>query len=119
MWTADRDEILRQMGPGEYAAAYGTDIDETRARYLGLVDPDGQAALLRERNRDVEDKAERDRREEALKRGGARWSQEEDRKARRMYEVGLGNAEIARRLGRTKKAVELRLQRTLLLQAGH
>lgn len=67
----------------------------------------------------VEEKAGCTRQDEALKRGGVRWSQEEDRDARRMHEVGLGNAEIARRLGRTKKAVELRLQRTCLLQTGH
>lgn len=119
MWTPERDKMLRQMGPGEYAAAYGTDIDETCARYLGLVDPDGQAALLREKNRDMEEKAGCVRKDEPPKRGGVRWSQEEDRDARRMHEVGLGNAEIARRLGRTKKAVELRLQRTCLLQTGH
>ncbi len=107
------------MGPGGYAAAYGTDIDETRARYLGLVDPDKQAALLRERNRDAEEKAGCVRQDEGSKRYGVRWSQEEDRDARRMREVGLGNAEIARCLGRTKKAVELRFQRTLLPQAGH
>lgn len=103
MWTPDRDEMLREMGPGEYAAAYGTNIDETCARYLGLVDPDGQAALLREKNRDMEEKAGCARKDEPPKRGGVFWTKEDDRNLRRMHVVGIGNAEIARRLGCTRK----------------
>lgn len=98
MWTPDRDEMLREMGPGEYAAAYGKNIDETCAKYLILVDPDGQATLLRERNRGVEEKAGCTRQDEPLKRGGVRWTQDEDQNARRVHVVGLGNAEMARRL---------------------
>lgn len=79
-------------------------IDETCAKYLSLVDPDGQATLLRERNGGVEEKAGCTRQDEGLKPGGVRWTQDEDQKARRrVHVVGLGNAEIARRLGCTRK----------------
>lgn len=79
-------------------------IDETCAKYLSLVDPDGQATLLRERNKGVEEKAGCTRQDEALKRGGVRWTQDEDQTVRRrVHVVGFGNAEMARRLGRTRK----------------
>lgn len=78
-------------------------IDETCAKHLSLADPDGQATLLRERNRGVEEKAGCTRQDEGLKRGGVRWTQDEDQNARRVHVVGLGNAEIARRLGCTRK----------------
>ena len=50
-----------------------------------------------------EEKAGCTRQDEALKRGGVRWTQDEDQNAWRVHVVGLGNAEMARRLGRTRK----------------
>ena len=52
---------------------------------------------------DVEEKAGGTRQDEALKRGGARWTQDESQNAWRVHVAGLGNAEMARRLGRTRK----------------
>ena len=52
----------------------------------------------------VEEKAGCTRQDEGLKRGGVRRTQDEDQKARRrVHVVGLGNAEMARRLGCTRK----------------
>lgn len=47
---------------------------------------------------DVEEKAGCTRQDEALQRGGVRWTQDEDQNTRRVHVVGLGNAEMARRL---------------------
>lgn len=52
---------------------------------------------------DVEEKAGCTRQDEALKLGVARWTQDEGQEARQVHVAGLGNAEMARRLGRTRK----------------
>ncbi len=115
-WTRKMDDLLislRQEGApwAEVAVRLGVSLyaawsrgQKIKQKEMGLVDQDGQATLLRERNRGVEEKAGCTRQDEALKRGGVRWTQDEDQKARRrVHVVGLGNAEIARRLGCTRK----------------
>lgn len=59
--------------------------------------------MARKESLDVEEKAGCTRHDEALKLGGARWTQDEGQDARRGPVAGLGNAEMARRLGRTRK----------------
>lgn len=51
----------------------------------------------------MEEKAGCTRQDEALKRGGVRWTQDEDQNVWRVHVVGIGNAEMARRLGRIRK----------------
>lgn len=55
MWTPDRDAELRRLGVETYISRHpGADVHEVLDRYLLLLDPDGRAALLREKNRDIE-----------------------------------------------------------------
>ena len=56
MWTPERDAELRRLGTETYIARHpGADAQEVQDRYLLLLDPEGRAALLRERNRLVEE----------------------------------------------------------------
>ena len=60
MWTSDRDGELRRLGPEDFLKKYpGADAQEVQDRYLALLDPEGRAALLREKNRTVECRAAR------------------------------------------------------------
>ena len=55
MWTPDRDAELRRLGVETYISRHpGADVHEVLDRYLLLLDPEGRAALLREKNRDIE-----------------------------------------------------------------
>lgn len=49
MWTPERDTALRRLGAKTFAERYRTPLEEASARYMVLFDPEGQAALLRER----------------------------------------------------------------------
>lgn len=63
MWTSDRDGELRRLGPEAFLGKHpGTDAREVRDRYLLLLDLEGRAALLREKNRAAESKAVKKRR---------------------------------------------------------
>lgn len=55
MWTPDRDAELRRLGVETYISRHtGADVHEVLDRYLLLLDPEGRAALLREKNRAIE-----------------------------------------------------------------
>ena len=55
MWTPDRDAELRRLGVETYISRRpGADVHEVLDRYLLLLAPEGRAALLREKNRDIE-----------------------------------------------------------------
>ena len=55
MWTPDRDAELRSLGVETYICRNPeADVHEVLDRYLLLLDPEGRAALLREKNRDIE-----------------------------------------------------------------
>ena len=55
MWTPDRDAELRRLGVETYISRPpGADVHEVLDRYLLLLDPEGRAALLREKNRAIE-----------------------------------------------------------------
>lgn len=50
MWTSDRDGELRRLGPEVFLGKYpNADAQEVQDRYLLLLDPEGRAALLREK----------------------------------------------------------------------
>lgn len=120
MWTPERDHELRRLGADAFAGRYQIPLDEASARYMVLFDPEGQAALLREKNRAIED---------------GEWTQPKEAKAppktveppcnpwpdivvqrlRKMYEQGLSDRVIACRLGKSLNSVQVKRRRLGLL----
>lgn len=104
MWTPERDAELRKMGTETYIARHpGVDAQEVQGRYLLLLDPEGRAALLRERNRLVEEG--KWTQPIARKRVPNPWPPEVVEKLRELHSQGLTIAEIAREIGKTKASV--------------
>lgn len=104
MWTPERDAELRRLGTETYIARHpGADAQEVQDRYLLLLDPEGRAALLRERNRLVEEG--KWTQPIARKRAPDPWPPEVVEKLRELHEEGLAAAEIARKLRKTESAV--------------
>ena len=120
MWTPERDHELRRLGAKAFAERYRTPLEEASARYMVLFDPEGQAALLREKNRAIE---------------AGEWTQPKEAKApqktveppcnpwpdivvqrlRKMYEQGLSDRVIACRLGKSLNSVQVKRRRLGLL----
>ena len=120
MWTPERDSELRRLGADAFAGRYQIPLDEASARYMILFDPEGQAALLREKNRAIE---------------AGEWTQPKEAKApqktveppcnpwpdivvqrlRKMYEQGLSDRVIACRLGKSLNSVQVKRRRLGLL----
>ena len=121
MWTPDRDAELRRLGVETYISRHpGADVHEVLDRYLLLLDPEGQTALLREKNRAIE--------------AGA-WTQPKEAKApqktveppcnpwpdivvqrlSKIYEQGLSDRVIACRLGKSLNSVQVKRRRLGLL----
>ena len=119
MWTPERDHELRRLGAKAFAERYRTSLEEASARYMVLFDPEGQAALLREKNRAIE---------------AGEWTQPKEAKApqktvepcnpwpdivvqrlRKMYEQGLSDRVIACRLGKSLNSVQVKRRRLGLL----
>ena len=120
MWTPERDHELRRLGAKAFAERYRTPLEEASARYMVLFDPEGQAALLREKNRSIEE---------------GQWTQPKEAKApqktveppcnpwpdivvqrlRKMYEQGLSDRVIACRLGKSLNSVQVKRRRLGLL----
>ena len=120
MWTPERDHELRRLGAKAFAERYRCPPEEAQARYMVLFDPAGQAALLREKNRSIEE---------------GQWTQPKEAKApqktveppcnpspdivvqrlRKMYEQGLSDRVIACRLGKSLNSVQVKRRRLGLL----
>ena len=120
MWTPERDHELRRLGAKAFAERYRCPPEEAKARYMVLFDPEGQAALLREKNRSIE---------------AGEWTQPKEAKApqktveppcnpwpdivvqrlRKMYEQGLSDRVIACRLGKSLNSVQVKRRRLGLL----
>lgn len=121
MWTPERDAELRSLGAEAYISRHPwSDADEVRGRYMLLVDPEGRAALLRERNRGIEegrwiqppvesDPTEVDHQTRwprgYKKTTGRPWTPEDIEDLKELLSQRLTSAEIGQLLGRTEKAV--------------
>ena len=127
MWTPERDAELRRLGVETYISRHpGADVHEALDRYLLLLDPEGRAALLREKNRDIETgKWTPPRRETApkpappcppkprtvpaaIRTDNPQWSADTVERLRTMRARGLTVAEIAVVLGKTEAAVSMK-----------
>lgn len=127
MWTPDRDAELRRLGVETYISRHpGADVHEALDRYLLLLDPEGRAALLREKNRDIETgKWTPPRRKTApkpatpcppkprtvpaaIRTDNPQWSADTVERLRTMRARGLTAAEIAVVLGKTVAAVSMK-----------
>lgn len=104
MWTPDHDAELRRLGVETYISRHpGADVHEVLDRYLLLLDPEGRAVLLREKNRSIE---EGKRTQPAHRRSfPAPWPPELVEELRELHSQRLTIAEIARELGKTKASV--------------
>lgn len=127
MWTPDHDAELRRLGVETYISRHpGADVHEVLDRYLLLLDPEGRAALLREKNRDIEaGKWTPPRRKTgpkpahpcpqkprtvpaAIRTDSPQWPADTVERLRTMRARGLTAAEIAVVLGKTESAVSMK-----------
>lgn len=126
MWTPDRDAELRRLGVETYISRHpGADVHEVLDRYLLLLDPEGRAALLREKNRNIEaGKWTPPRRKTplsvkpcppkprtvpaAIRTDSPQWPADTIERLRTMRARGLTAAEIAVVLGKTESAVSMK-----------
>ena len=125
MWTPDRDAELRRLGVETYISRRpGADVHEVLDRYLLLLDPEGRAALLREKNRDIETGKWTPRRKTApsvkprapkqrtvpaaIRPDSPQWPADTVARLRTMRARGLTAAEIAVVLGKTEPAVSMK-----------
>ena len=126
MWTPDRDAELRRLGVETYISRRpGADVHEVLDRYLLLLDPEGRAALLREKNRDIETGKWTPRRKTgpkpahpcpqkprtvpaAIRTDSPQWPADTVERLRTMRAIGLTAAEIAIVLGKTEPAVVMK-----------
>lgn len=125
MWTPDRDAELRRLGVETYISRRpGADVHEVLDRYLLLLDPEGRAALLREKNRDIETGKWTPRRKTApsvkprapkqrtvpaaIRPDSPQWPADTVERLRTMRARGLTAAEIAVVLGKTESAVSMK-----------
>ena len=128
MWTPDRDAELRRLGVETYISRHpGADVHEVLDRYLLLLDPEGRAALLREKNRSIieEGKRTQPRRktapqaspsmspeartvQAAIRPDSPQWPADTVERLRTMRARGLTAAEIAVVLGKTESAVSMK-----------
>lgn len=112
MWTPERDHELRRLGAKAFAERYRTPLEEASARYMVLFDPEGQAALLREKNRSIEEgqwtQPERAKTQPPKITDGLSdlWTPLQCERLRKMCAAGLSDAVIACRLGRTMNAIK-------------
>ena len=112
MWTPERDHELRRLGAKAFAERYRTSLEEASARYMVLFDPEGQAALLREKNRSIEEgqwtQPERAKTQPPKITDGLSdlWTPLQCERLRKMCAAGLPDAVIACRLGRTQCAIK-------------
>jgi len=139
MWTHESDEELRSLGSAAFAGKYNVPFEEVRAHYLNIVDPAGQAALLREKNKAIEaefwlkalntlpkktsPKSPEDVSDlspNTLKTFPNPWPAEDVEKLRNLFNAGMSDSEIAERLGKTEKAIHAKRCRVgLLRQINH
>lgn len=107
MWTPDRDAELRRLGVETYISRHpGADVHEVLDRYLLLVDPVGRAALLRERNRGIEEgRWTQPIMAKAKTPLPAPWPPEAVDRLRELCDRRLANADIAQIMGKTEKSV--------------
>ncbi len=127
MWTPDHDAELRSLGVETYISRHpGADVHEVLDRYLLLLDPEGRAALLREKNRAIEaGKWTPPRRKTgpkpappcppkprtvpaAIRTDSPQWPADTVERLRTMRARGLTAAEIAVVLGKTAAAVSMK-----------
>ena len=125
MWTPDHDAELRRLGVETYISRHpGADVHEVLDRYLLLLDPEGRAALLREKNRDIETGKWTPRRKTApsvkprapkqrtvpaaIRPDSPQWPADTVARLRTMRARGLTAAEIAVILGKTEPAVVMK-----------
>lgn len=126
MWMPDRDAELRRLGVETYISRHpGADVHEVLDRYLLLLDPEGRAALLREKNRNIEagkwtpprrktapsvkPRAPKQRTvPAAIRTDSPQWPADTVERLRTMRARGLTAAEIAVVLGKTEPAVSMK-----------
>lgn len=127
MWTPDRDAELRRLGVETYISRHpGADVHEVLDRYLLLLDPEGRAALLREKNRAIETGKWTPQRRKtahkpvppcppkprtvpaAIRPDSPQWPADTVERLRTMRARGLTAAEIAVVLGKTEPAVAMK-----------
>lgn len=125
MWTPERDAELRRLGVETYISRHpGSDVHEVLDRYLLLLDPEGRAALLREKNRYIETGKWTPRRKTApsvkprapkqrtvpaaIRPDSPQWPADTVERLRTMRARGLTAAEIAVVLGKTESAVAMK-----------
>nr|DAF36705.1 MAG TPA: DNA-binding protein [Caudoviricetes sp.] len=127
MWTPDHDAELRSLGVETYISRHpGADVHEVLDRYLLLLDPEGRAALLREKNLAIEaGKWTPPRRKTgpkpappcppkprtvpaAIRTDSPQWPADTVERLRTMRARGLTAAEIAVVLGKTAAAVSMK-----------
>lgn len=137
MWTPDRDAELRRLGVETYISRHpGADVHEVLDRYLLLLDPEGRAALLREKNRDIETgKWTPPRRKTgpkpappcppkprtvpaAIRTDSPQWPADTVERLRTMRARGLTAAEIAVILGTTEASVAMKCCRLRITSAA-
>lgn len=109
MWTPELDTELRRLGAEAFAGRYHLPLDEASARYMILFDPDGQAALLREKNRAIE--TGEWTQPETVEELPDPWPASLVVKLRSMFADGYSIEMIARRLGKTCGAVYAKMYR--------
>ena len=137
MWTPDRDAELRRLGVETYISRHpGADVHEVLDRYLLLLDPEGRAALLREKNRNIEaGKWTPPRRKTgpkpaphcppkprtvpaAIRTDSPQWPADTVERLRTMRARGLTAAEIAVVLGTTEASVTMKCCRLRIPSAA-
>lgn len=136
MWTPDRDAELRRLGVETYISRHpGADVHEVLDRYLLLLDPEGRAALLREKNRDIETGKWTPRRKTgpkpappcppkprtvpaAIRTDSPQWPADTVERLRTMRARGLTAAEIAVILGTTEASVAMKCCRLRITSAA-
>lgn len=135
MWTPDRDAELRRLGVETYISRHpGADVHEVLDRYLLLLDPEGRAALLREKNRDIETGKWTPRRKTApsvkprapkqrtvpaaIRPDSPQWPADTVARLRTMRARGLTAAEIAVVLGTTEASVAMKCCRLRITSAA-
>ena len=117
MWTPERDHELRRLGAKTFAERYRTPLEEASARYMVLFDPEGQAALLREKNRAIEEgqwTQPKPKPTPAPKTADGLsdlWTPLQCERLRKMCAAGLSDAVIACRLGRSLHAIKSKRRR--------
>ena len=112
IWTPERDHELCRLGAKAFAERYRCPPEEAQARYMVLFDPAGQAALLREKNRAIEEgqwtQPKPKPKPEPKTADGLSdlWTPLQCERLRKMCAAGLPDAVIACRLGRTQCAIK-------------